>query len=72
MINITIWYEKLQEMTTPDYRFVKIPEDKREEVEKYHAKRLQSNQRSLSARTWWNIERLYFTDGRCVCDTCHS
>lgn len=38
MINVTIWYEKLQEMETPDYRFVKIPEDKREEVEKYHAK----------------------------------
>lgn len=32
MINVTIWYEKLQEMTTPDYRFVQIPEDKRAEV----------------------------------------
>ena len=38
MINVTIWYEKLQEMTTPDYRFVQIPEDKRAEVEQYHAK----------------------------------
>ena len=38
MINVTIWYEKLQEMPTPDYRFVHIPEDKKTEVEQYHAK----------------------------------
>lgn len=38
MTNVTIWYEKLQEMPTLDYRFVHIPEDKKAEVEQYHAK----------------------------------